>query len=114
MCATSLLAAIVAVAFLWHHGPWLVIALVPYAVSYLSYRGAVIVAHEYGAAISTLIDLDRFAFYDYLRMRRPGSTAAERSMNDLLGRLLDHKTQVDLPYEYPDPSDSADEKLKAT
>ena len=50
MCATSIFATFIAIAFLWHHGPWLMIALIPYGVGYLSYRGAVVVAHEYGAA----------------------------------------------------------------
>jgi uncharacterized protein (DUF486 family) len=68
MTATSIFATFLAVAFLWHHGPWLLVALVPYGIAYISYRGAVVVAHEYGSAVSTMIDLDRFALYDSLRL----------------------------------------------
>src|SRR5262249_50955334 len=50
MSATSIVATLIAIAGLWRHGPWLLLALVPYGVAYLSYRGAVVVAHEYGAA----------------------------------------------------------------
>jgi hypothetical protein len=114
MCATSILATLIAIAFLWHHGPWLAIALVPYSIAYLSYRGAVVVAYEYGAAICTIIDLDRFALYDYLRMPRPESTRAEQLMNDQLTKLLRHNPDIDLRYEHPHDSTGADEELKAT
>ncbi len=107
MCATSIIATFVAIAFLWHHGPWLAIALAPYAIAYLSYRGAVVVAHEYGAAICTMIDLDRFALYDYLRMPHPESTNAERLMNAQLIMLISHNPRVNLLYEYPVASDGA-------
>ena len=114
MCATSILATFIAIAFLWHHGPWLAIALIPYSIAYLSYRGAVVVAHEYGAAICTIIDLDRFALYDYLRMPRPESTRAEQLMNAQLIQLLGHNPDIDLRYEYPHDSTDADEESKGT
>src|SRR5262249_44176912 len=82
MTATSIIAALVAVTALWRHGPWLLLALVPYGVAYLSYRGAVVVAHEYGAAVAAMIDLDRFTLYDSLRLPRPKDTNAERLMNE--------------------------------
>jgi hypothetical protein len=113
MCATSMFAAVISVLFLWHHGPWLAIALVPYAVAYLSYRGAVVVAHEYGAAFSTLIDMDRFALYDYLKMTRPEDTKAERLANAQLMKLLGHNSKINLTYEYRDSLDAADEAPSA-
>jgi hypothetical protein len=108
MCATSIFATLISIAFLWHHGPWLAIALVPYAIAYVSYRGAVVVAHEYGAAISTIIDLDRFALYDYLRMPRPVTTADEQSTNRKLVDLISHKTGVDITYRHPPGTNGAD------
>jgi hypothetical protein len=114
MCATSIIAAFVAIAFLWHHGPWLAIALLPYGIAYISYRGAVVVAHEYGAAVCTLIDLDRFALYDYLRLPRPKNTVSERLMNDTLRNLLDHNPTVSLRYEYDATPDSAAKKENST
>lgn len=101
MSATSIFATFIAVAFLWHHGLWLLIALVPYGIAYLSYRGAVVVAHEYGSAVSTMIDLDRFTLYDSLRLPRPATTAGERQMNAKLMRLVNHNPQVVLRYEHP-------------
>lgn len=114
MCVTSITAACIAIAFLWHHGPWLAIALVPYCIAYMSYRGAVVVAHEYGAAVCTLIDLDRFALYDYLRLPRPKNTVSERLANDALTQLLNHNPTVDLEYEYRSAPDSATEQTKTT
>jgi hypothetical protein len=114
MCVTSILASFVAIAFLWHHGPWLAIALIPYGIAYLSYRGAVVVAHEYGAAICTIIDLDRFALYDSLRLPRPKNTRAERSTNAQLIELLRHNPSIDLRYEYPQTSNEVAKDLKGT
>ena len=108
MSATSIVATLIAISALWRHGPWLLLALVPYAVAYLSYRGAVVVAHEYGAAVAAMIDLDRFALYDALRLPRPKDTAAERRMNAKLGKLLAHNRDIVLRYSYPDPPESTD------
>ena len=102
MSATSIVATLIAISALWRHGPWLLLALLPYGVAYLSYRGAVVVAHEYGSALSAMIDLDRFALYDALRLPRPKDTAAERRMNRDLGQLLSHNRKIILRYEYPD------------
>jgi hypothetical protein len=113
MCATSIFAVIISIIFLWHHGPWLAIALIPYSVAYLSYRGAVVVAHEYGAAIATLIDLDRFALYDYLKMPRPENTSAERLANADLMDLLRHDPTINMPYEYRDAANDTDPRPKA-
>jgi hypothetical protein len=107
MCATSIFATLIALAALWRHGPWLLIALVPYGVAYISYRGAVVVAAEYGAAFSTIIDLDRFAFYDQLRMPPPKNTADERKMNADLVKLLSHERR-NLSYEPPAIADVTD------
>jgi hypothetical protein len=103
MTATSIVATVIAITALWRHGPWLLLALVPYGVAYLSYRGAVVVAHDYGAALAAMIDLDRFALYDALRLPRPKNTAAERRKNAKLMRLLTHKNpEIVLRYTYPD------------
>jgi hypothetical protein len=107
MSATSIFATFIAIAFLWHHGPWLLIALIPYGIAYLSYRGAVVVAHEYGSAVATMIDLDRFTLYDCLRLPRPPTTKAERQMNAKLMRLINHNPQVVLRYEHPDVTSDA-------
>jgi len=102
MSATSIFATFMAIAFLWHHGLWLLIALIPYGVAYLSYRGAVVVAHQYGSAVSAMIDLDRFALYENLRLPRPVSTADERRLNARLMGLINHDTEAVVRYQYPE------------
>lgn len=114
MSATAIVATLVAIAGLWRHGPWLLLALAPYGVAYLSYRGAVVVAHEYGAAVAAMIDLDRFALYAALRMPRPIDTAAERRMNAKLMKLLTHNPQTVLRYEHPDDTGSTGGQSTAT
>lgn len=115
MSATSIAATLVAIAGLWRHGPWLLLALLPYGIAYLSYRGAVIVAHEYGAAVAAMIDLDRFALYDALRMPQPKNTATERRMNAKLMKLLTTQNpNIVLRYEHPAVPDSASGQSTAT
>ena len=102
MSATSIIATLIAITALWRHGPWLLLTLAPYGVAYLSYRGAVVVAHEYGAAVAAMIDLDRFALYDALQLRRPKDTAAERRMNAKLMKLLTQDQDIVLRYARTD------------
>lgn len=103
MSATSIVATLIAISALWRHGAWLLFALVPYGIAYLSYRGAIVGAHGYGTAITAMIDLDRFALYDALRLRRAKNTAAERRRNAKLTALLYGDQEVVLRYKYPDP-----------
>ena len=114
MSATGIVATLIAIAGLWRHGAWLLLALVPYGVAYLSYRGAVVVAHEYGAAVAAMIDLDRFALYDSLRMPRPIDTSDERRMNAKLMKLLTYNPGTVLRYEHPDDPGSAGGQSAAT
>ncbi|WP_433307100.1 hypothetical protein ACQP2F_22600 [Actinoplanes sp. CA-030573] len=82
----SLLAAVVTTFFFWWHGWWLLLALVPYAVAFLSYRGSVALAHEYGLSMAVLVDLGRFPLYDAMRLPSPRSHDAEYAQNQ---RLMD-------------------------
>jgi hypothetical protein len=81
-------AAILTIAFMWYHGLWLLLALAPYTVSYTTYRGAVVVAHEYGTALAVLIDLNRFALYDRLHLKAPDSLKEEKETNAGLTAIL--------------------------
>ena len=114
MSMTSVIATFVAVAFLWRHGLWLLISLATYGIAYLSYRGAIVVAHEYGAAVSAMIDLDRFALYDYLRIPRPRDTTAERKMNAQLMSLLTYDPTAIVRYSYSNAPGSEDKKSSSS
>ena len=77
-----------AVLFLWPYGLWVLVALFPYVITYLSYRGAVVAARHYGAAFSLLINLNRFRLYEELHLQLPATTEDERDLNEDLKRAL--------------------------
>ena len=104
LCVLFALATALSVVLLVRDGGWLLLALAPYCVSYLAYRGAVSSAHAYGTALSTLVDLDRFALYEQLHVPPPSSTEVERVRNAELSKVLsgDHKSVLN----YAPPKDT--------
>jgi hypothetical protein len=94
---SGLATAIYALALLTD-GLWLLLSLGPYLMSYLSYRGAVISAHDYGTALARLIDLNRFRLYEALHVPLPNSTVGERAANKKLTALLGFQRNVSVHY----------------
>jgi len=90
-----------AVLFLWPYGLWVLVALFPYVITYLSYRGAVVAARHYGAAFSLLINLNRFRLYEELHLQLPATTEDERDLNEDLKSLLAYDIDEDVPYKHP-------------
>ena len=88
LCVLFVIATALSVALLISDGAWLLLSIAPYCVSYLAYRGAVSSAEAYGTALSTLIDLNRFALYEQLHLPPPADTMAEKSRNVQLLKLL--------------------------
>jgi hypothetical protein len=91
MSLMSILAAALWVCFMWWDRLWVLAALVPCAVGYLCYRGAVVAAAEYGRALAVVISLNRFALYERLHMQQPPDAAAERRANRNLSRVMAHR-----------------------
>ncbi len=88
LCAVSIVAATLSL-ILVPDGWWLLLALVPYGLAYLAYRGAISAAQAYGVVLASVIDLDRFRLYDALHVARPRSTVEEREhLNPQLMFLL--------------------------
>lgn len=102
ICTVGLVAALLTVGFLLTDGLWLLWAILPYSVSYLAYKGAVSAAQGYGAVIASVIDLNRFRFYDELGLFPPRDTAQERQNNKALMQILagEHAT---MPYKPRNP-----------
>jgi hypothetical protein len=100
LCTVSLLATGIAVVVLLRDGLWLLAALIPYSLAYIAYRGAVASAEEYGIAISSVIDLDRFSLYEQLHVDQPRDTAEEQAANASLIRLLGGDASECLPYRH--------------
>lgn len=97
----SLVAVAVTVAFMWRHGFWLLLALGPYLVAYLSYRGAVVLAHEYGTALAVLLELNRFTLYEKLHHPVQDRARDEVRANKNLMDAFRYEPKVDLRYEHP-------------
>lgn len=107
---TCLLAAVavpVTVVLLWNQGLWLLLAVLPYAVTYLTYRGTVAIAHEYGMSLAVLIDMARFDLYRRQWLPDPKNTEDERLVNERLMDLFRFLPNASVPYEKPtSPSES--------
>jgi hypothetical protein len=101
MTFMSAVAAATAIIFLWPYGAWVLIAIIPYALAYLSYRGSVVAAGHYGAALETLVNLNRFALYQQLHLQLPPSTEIEKVTNTKLARLLGYVPKTTIDYEHP-------------
>lgn len=112
LCSVSLLATVITVPAVFSDGLWLLLALVPYALAYVAYRAAVSAADEFMTALSTIIDLDRFALYRHLGLRRPQTTHQERRRNEKLMLLLQNEPpepgepEVSLSYAPEEPPDN--------
>lgn len=98
--------AVASVVFLWRDGLWLLVALIPYGAGYIFYIGAGVVAHDYGAAIAIIIDLNRFALYERLRLGVPKSLRQERVLNEVLRAMLDGDDPSD-DLEFAHPPDAS-------
>jgi hypothetical protein len=102
LCSVSFVATLAAVVALLPTGWWLLLALFPYMLAYLAYRGSVSSATYYGLALCMLIDLDRFALYESLRLPAPSNLRDERQLNYKLDKLLrSFNAQVEITYTHP-------------
>jgi hypothetical protein len=88
ICTVGLVATVLTMGFLFVQGLWLLWALLPYAISYLAYRGAVSAAQAYGGVVRTAIDLNRFRIYTELGLDPPRDTVEERENNQRLMDIL--------------------------
>jgi hypothetical protein len=103
MSLVSVIAFVLSLALLWRYGLWLLVALVPYAVAFVSYRGAVVVAGAYGQAFAAVIAVNRFALYERLHLPLPRNTYEERRINETLGYILGYSDTHSLSYKHPQP-----------
>lgn len=106
LCFVSLVAALLTVSATLTDGWWLLVALLPYGLAYLAYRAAVSAADEYGTAVATIIDLDRFLLYDALGVARPADTAEERTTNRDLMALVQGNEKATVTYVHGEPQQS--------
>lgn len=98
---TSIVATGITFLFLWRDGLWLTVAALPYGLAYVFYRGAVVTAREYGTAIATLSDLNRFALYERLHLPLPKDVDEECRLNEKIGSMFAFDKIEDLIYDHP-------------
>lgn len=77
-------------------GWWALLGLLPCLAAMAFYRGACVVAHHYGNALQTIVDLNRRQIYDRLDLPMPRSLAEERKQNENLDLMLRRKGQVNM------------------
>jgi hypothetical protein len=106
MTFISLAASATTVLFLWPYGLWILVAAIPYLLAYLSYRGSVVAAGHYGAALDTLINLDRFMLYEQLHLPLPVDTTDERLTNKRIKRLFEYNVNEIVSYKHPVQGDA--------
>ena len=100
MTFMSAVAVVTTLLFLCTDRFWTLLAIVPYGLTYLSYRGSVVAATHYAAAIDVLVNLNRFALYQQLHLPVPANAAEEKVMNETLAEMLQHEPVV-MRYEHP-------------
>jgi len=102
MIVVSVIAFTISLALLWRYGLWLLVAIIPYAVAFLSYRGAVVAAGAYGRAFGAIIALNRFALYERLHLPLPKNISEEKKNNVALGNVLNYSRYDSLEYKHPE------------
>ncbi|MBV9142977.1 MAG: hypothetical protein JO115_19040 [Pseudonocardiales bacterium] len=103
MSVTAMFAFVLTVALLWRDGLWLLVALLPYLVAYLSYRGAIVAAGQYGQAVAVVIALNRFALYERLHLPLPATASAEREAAGELAKPMDFDNTFAATYHHQTP-----------
>lgn len=88
MAASAYVAAVATFLVLWPKGWPVLLTLVPYTAGLLAYKGAVVAANGYGAALRAWVDLNRSRLYEQLGLPAPANTCDEREQNDALADLL--------------------------
>lgn len=93
LCLVAALASAITAVVLADDGLWCLLSLLPFALAYTAYRGAIAAAQSYCVAIETVTDLSRFELYDALAVERPKSGKDEVSKARGLMALLSGRPQ---------------------
>ncbi|GAA0812072.1 hypothetical protein [Spirilliplanes yamanashiensis] len=97
------IAFVLNVALFWDDGLWLLTALIPYTFAYVSYRGAIVQAHDYGNAMTNIVAMNRFTVYERLHLELPNNVLEERDLHQKLRPMFDLQPLEALRYQHPAP-----------
>jgi hypothetical protein len=95
---TFAVTTVVLVGLLVAQPPWLVLALIPVLVAWLSYGAAIAAARRYGLAIQAAFDLYRLELLDAMGLPRPADADAERVTAGKVSEWLAQGRPHRLPY----------------
>jgi len=101
LCVVFLIATAMTCGCLLTDGWWLLVALVPYAFSWMTYRASVGSAADYMTVVATVVDLNRFKLYESLHVELPRNSVEERWNNGKLMQLLVQDRKVTVHYQHP-------------
>lgn len=107
MTFMSAVAVVTTLLFLCRDHFWTLLAIVPYGLAYLSYRGSLVAAGHYAAAVDALINLDRFALYQRLHLPLPDNAATEKTLNEQMRKVFEYVPKP-MTYEHPAVGDGAE------
>ncbi|GGP82682.1 hypothetical protein [Streptomyces melanogenes] len=100
LAATGTLLTPATVWLLWGSGWWLLLAMAPSALAWISYRGAVQAALGYGQAVTAAFDLHRFDLLTALHLPLPADRDAERALATELCTMWRQGAPVALRYDH--------------
>ncbi|HYO90361.1 MAG TPA: hypothetical protein VEQ40_01950 [Pyrinomonadaceae bacterium] len=101
LCATFLFATIIAIAFLYGQGWWLILPAITLLLAWLSYRAAIAAALAYGIGLQTAFDLYRFDLLKALHLALPADRTTEKKHNRELSDFMRQGVPVNLQYKHP-------------
>ena len=99
LSAVFVLTTVVYAAVLAPRGSWALVALVPYALAYLAYRGACVAAEHYMMAVAVMVHMNRFSLYEALHLGRPKNLDEERRIAAQAMAIIT-ESDVDAQWKY--------------
>ncbi len=100
LCSVLLLVATIYLVVLAPRGLAAVIAVVPFLLAYVAYRGACVAAENYMVAVAVLVHLNRFALWDALNLGRPRDLDEERNFAKIALAIVTDSVRSDDQWKY--------------
>jgi hypothetical protein len=94
MCATLIVATLVATGLLATDGWWLLVPATTAVLAWIAYRSALGTAAAYGEDVHVAFDLHRFDMLEAMRYPLPANLDEEREFNDQLTKFLQSGTRI--------------------
>jgi hypothetical protein len=94
LCATLIVATLVATGMLATDGRWLLVPATTAVLAWIAYRSALSTASAYGEDVHVAFDLHRFDMLEGMHYRLPANLDEECEFNDQLTRFLESRSRI--------------------